>query len=582
MKKISALVFSVIIGCLMTTVAQNIPSRMNPMQERFSLLLEGGVTYAKTDFQRALIDYVIGGNFNYYINLGSNFLLSVDANIAQGYAAGDQTATFRLKRADSFRTRMTMLGGGFSFNYLIEDFFVPYAGLSANYLNFEPEIKDNLGEVYVPPVSYKPNNFTITGGGGFKFLINEKIIIRIAGGIHYFPSDDLDRVTNEISNGTANDIFFTGTLGIGLLIGGKRDSDGDGVPDKSDVCPDTPPGVIVDQFGCPVDADNDGVADYLDDCPDTPEGYLVDERGCVIDSDGDGISDDKDKCPFTPAGIEVDENGCPIDSDGDGVPDYLDECANTVKGSYVNEFGCVLWVPDFNKNPNQKLVLYVDQLFTDEPGLNAFGKSEIGFIAKRLNETRYDEWTIDGHTDNTGNPDANKFLSFEWAKVIYNAFVEAGFESDRLIYYGSGSENPIASNSTEDGRSQNRRIEIFPVLIDKTEISVPEKSEDKKTEVTPVLPLKYGETLPYNYGNERNVTDVILTDGDNFCLQLSTWRNKERAEEVVKLYRSKGFNAFITETTIPNVSGFFYRVRVGFFRSLTDAQQVNQAVSNIK
>lgn len=58
------------------------------------------------------------------------------------------------------------------------------------------------------------------------------------------------------------------------------DSDGDGVPDNKDKCPNTPRGVNVDVFGCPLDADRDGVADYLDQCPNTPMGATVDARGC--------------------------------------------------------------------------------------------------------------------------------------------------------------------------------------------------------------------------------------------------------------------------------------------------------------
>jgi OOP family OmpA-OmpF porin len=58
------------------------------------------------------------------------------------------------------------------------------------------------------------------------------------------------------------------------------DSDGDGVPDNKDKCPNTPKDVNVDAFGCPLDADRDGVADYLDQCPNTPFGATVDARGC--------------------------------------------------------------------------------------------------------------------------------------------------------------------------------------------------------------------------------------------------------------------------------------------------------------
>jgi OOP family OmpA-OmpF porin len=69
-----------------------------------------------------------------------------------------------------------------------------------------------------------------------------------------------------------------------------------------------------------------------------------------MDSDGDGVMDRKDKCPNTPKGTKVDADGCPIkvaapvdiDSDGDGVLDKNDKCPNTPKGAKVNAVGC--WV----------------------------------------------------------------------------------------------------------------------------------------------------------------------------------------------------------------------------------------------
>ena len=91
-------------------------------------------------------------------------------------------------------------------------------------------------------------------------------------------------------------------VGIGYRFGGKPapmqvpppaapvpvaapplDSDGDGVPDSIDRCPNTPRGVKVDSSGCPLDSDNDGVPDYLDECPGTPAGLKVDARGCEIE-----------------------------------------------------------------------------------------------------------------------------------------------------------------------------------------------------------------------------------------------------------------------------------------------------------
>jgi hypothetical protein len=123
---------------------------------------------------------------------------------------------------------------------------------------------------------------------------------------------------------------------------GCPDSDGDGVPDDVDGCPDTPPGTQVNEDGCP-DADGDGAPDDVDLCPDTPPGTEVDELGCaLLDSDRDGVPDDEDLCPDTPQGTEVDELGCALDSDGDGVPDDEDLCLDTPPGTEVDELGCAL------------------------------------------------------------------------------------------------------------------------------------------------------------------------------------------------------------------------------------------------
>jgi OOP family OmpA-OmpF porin len=68
--------------------------------------------------------------------------------------------------------------------------------------------------------------------------------------------------------------------------------------------------------------------------------FLAEVAKPVLDSDGDGVTDDLDRCPDTPKGVTVDTKGCPLDSDGDGVADYLDKCPNTPKGATVDARGC--------------------------------------------------------------------------------------------------------------------------------------------------------------------------------------------------------------------------------------------------
>ncbi|WP_049770450.1 OmpA family protein [Desulforapulum autotrophicum] len=71
-----------------------------------------------------------------------------------------------------------------------------------------------------------------------------------------------------------------------------------------------------------------------------------------MDSDGDGVIDALDKCPDTPHGVSVDASGCPFDSDKDGVYDYKDQCPGTPLGANVNDLGCWILAEllfDYNK-----------------------------------------------------------------------------------------------------------------------------------------------------------------------------------------------------------------------------------------
>ncbi|RJP19804.1 MAG: hypothetical protein C4520_12000 [Candidatus Abyssobacteria bacterium SURF_5] len=164
------------------------------------------------------------------------------------------------------------------------------------------------------------------------------------------------------------------------------------------------------------------------------------------DADGDGVPDWKDRCPDTPAGVAVDEFGCPLDSDGDGVPDYQDRCPETPAGATVNSMGC--WVIkginfDYNKwdiKPQFVEVLEKNAgVMKENPGLKV---------------------EIQGHTDNIASDAFNQVLSEKRAESAKSFMVSQGIDPERVGTRGFGESQPIASNETPEGRSENRRIEI--------------------------------------------------------------------------------------------------------------------------
>ena len=166
-----------------------------------------------------------------------------------------------------------------------------------------------------------------------------------------------------------------------------------------------------------------------------------------LDNDSDGIVDDMDKCPNTPMGIGIDAVGCPPDSDDDGVPDYLDKCNNTPTGANVNELGC--WTL-------RAVVLFdIDSSHMKDEAYPLL--HEVITILEKNPEIKVE---IQGHTDNTGTAEYNLELSEKRAERIMDYLVRKGIESKRLDAKGYGLTQPVASNYIEEGRAQNRRVEL--------------------------------------------------------------------------------------------------------------------------
>lgn len=268
---------------------------------------------------------------------------------------------------------------------------------------------------------------------------------------------------------------FQHSAGISIKFGGV-DTDGDGIFDKDDACPDVPG--LAAFNGCP-DTDGDGIEDSKDACPN--EAGLPEFNGCP-DTDGDGVPDKDDKCP-TVAGLKS-LAGCP-DADGDGVADADDKCPNVagpaanggcpwpdtdgdgvldkddkcpdVKGTVANN-GC----PEVSEEVQKTLNEYAKTILFDtgKSTIKAQSQAVLADIIKILNEYPTAKFTVEGHTDSVGSDASNQTLSESRALAVKDYLTKNGVDEFRLSSKGYGESKPIDTNNTAKGRANNRRVEI--------------------------------------------------------------------------------------------------------------------------
>lgn len=166
----------------------------------------------------------------------------------------------------------------------------------------------------------------------------------------------------------------------------------------------------------------------IDDCAVAVVDPLTGRSDCDTDSDRDGVADGIDECPGTLPGTVVNPQGCPVDL-----------TAQVIKGVNFETDSAVLL-------PESKAIL-------DETAMSLKAMEDPNVLIE-----------IGGHTDPIGTKDYNLTLSQQRAESVRQYLVGKGVEGSRLQARGYGESQPVASNDTEAGRAQNRRVEFRIIL----------------------------------------------------------------------------------------------------------------------
>lgn len=301
-----------------------------------------------------------------------------------------------------------------------------------------------------------------------------------------------------------------------------KDNDKDGIPDGYDSCPKEAEDKdgFRDDDGCPdLDHDEDGIKEPTDKCPEKAEDVdgFQDDDGCVDeDNDGDGIKDEDDDCPDDAEDKDgfQDDDGCPdLDNDSDGVPDAKDKCPNkpeTLNG-IKDDDGC----PDTGKSlvvvtETQIEIKEMVQFETNSDKIKGDKSFQIlDIIAAILKGNTALRVSVEGHTDNKGNADHNRDLSKRRAESVKSYLVGKGVAADRLEAVGFGPDRPIASNKTNKGRKQNRRVEFM--------IIQPEKAAPPPTAAPEPAaePAPDGDSMDFTAGDAPKPAEPPPAEGDS-------------------------------------------------------------------
>jgi len=403
--------------------------------------VDGGVTFPQTDYQTNKMGLSFRGTGEYFFKTNSIHLVGLKLKVGSEQIKGEDTrgtiSTQDGTRAipPAFTTSIFSVGLAATYSISIGDVFFPYLSGGISNLWFDPKDDQNNPAEYNAANKYDKSTIAYSFEVGVKYLVSDKLSINLSVNPYIPQSDYLD----DIAAAFSDDAFYSIMIGLSYSPFFDNDPDGDGIKGGEDLCPNEAEDIdgFQDEDGCPdADNDGDGILDINDKCPNEVEDVdgFEDTDGCTdLDNDMDGILDVNDKCPNEAEDIDgiEDKDGCP----------EADELIS-----------------------EQKFTIVCDDVFSSNSAMIKIeGKKVLDEVIKQLKKFPDIRWRIEGHMDSNGNKRSLRNLSLERAKAVLEYFSYfGGLKRENFQVFGMGDNFPIDDDSTEEGRSRNRRIEIFP------------------------------------------------------------------------------------------------------------------------
>ena len=292
----------------------------------------------------------------------------------------------------------------------------------AGYMAYAPKITTQNGQIdwkgkAVGPADDRHDakdyvkGFYIPVGAGVKFKVSERVNFNLGYTMNFVDADNLDGV---YAKGQTKDKFSYGYAGLEFSLGSSA---------KPSLEWTNPLATMYDELKDPTLRQE---VEALKNRVSAVEKSVEDLKK---DTDGDGVADQFDKCPGTPAGTAVDGSGCPLPK-----PAPVDSIPSNVTGFEKIGF-------DFNSS-----VLKTESYPTLDK-LSSVLRENGGKV------------TVNGYASSEGTAAYNLKLSKDRANSVKTYLVNSGVNASQVATKGNGEANPIASNDTEEGRIQNRRVE---------------------------------------------------------------------------------------------------------------------------